>query len=131
GRDDQKWLTRAVAAPAKSVLVGRINARQGSCAIAASSGPSQCICASVRGVNDRSNLMIVPTIGVVIEDHDCCAAPGRLPLKEIDQIHDEGLFVQRIGITGVAVLVGGCLNEVDGRKVAGRYSSEEVIDIVL
>jgi len=53
--------------------------------------------------------MVVPAIGVVIGDDDGGLAPFRLLLEEVDQFDIAGLLVERIGIAGVTVLVGGIL----------------------
>ena len=44
---------------------------------------------------------------------------------------DEGLLVERIGVTGVAILIAGGLQEADGREVAGVDRIVEVVHVVL
>ena len=52
-------------------------------------------------------------------------------LKGVDDVDDEGLLVERIGVAGVGVLVGGGLEEADSGKVAGGERVGEVMDVVL
>ena len=40
-------------------------------------------------------------------------------LKEVDDVDDEGLLVERVGVAGVGVLIAGSLEEADGGHVAG------------
>ena len=52
-------------------------------------------------------------------------------LQKIDHIHHECLLVERIGISGMAILESGRLQEAYRRKVTGFQRVEEVLDIVL
>ena len=53
----------------------------------------------------------VMTTAVLLQSVDC--------FQEVDRVHDECLLVQRIGVAGVAVLISRCLQEADGRQIAG------------
>ena len=75
--------------------------------------------------------MVVPAIGVVVGDDHRGVLPVRLLLQEVDDVDDEGLLVQRIGVAGVAVLVAGRLEEADGREIAGVDRIVEVMHVVL
>ena len=75
--------------------------------------------------------MIVPAVGVIVHNDDRGAAPAGLQFEEVDGIDDKGLLIQRIGVPGMAVLIGWRLQEADCGKVACRDRSEEVVDIVL
>src|SRR5208282_3174632 len=74
--------------------------------------------------------MIIPTVGVVVGDDNRGALPlGRL-FQKVDHVDDIGLFVQRIGITGVAVLNRDGFQEADCGHVAGRDGRGEILDII-
>ena len=62
--------------------------------------------------------MIVPAVGVVIGDHNGRIVPVFRLLQLVDCVDDEGLFVDRVRIARMAVLIGRCLQEGDGRQVA-------------
>ena len=52
-------------------------------------------------------------------------------LKEVDDLHDEGLLIERIGVASVGILIAGSLQEADSGHVAGVHCSVEVINVVL
>jgi hypothetical protein len=85
----------------------------------------------LRIIQNGAHLMIVPTIGIVIENYDGGAAPFRLMLEEIDRANNEPLLVQRILISRVTVLETRSLEEADGRKIARGNGVEEIVNIVL
>src|SRR5215469_14454190 len=82
-------------------------------------------------IHDRPHLMVVPTIRVIVENDDRSAAPCGLLLQKVDQIHDEGLFIQRIRVSGVAVLESLRLQKTHSREIARLNSGEEIVEIVL
>jgi len=104
---------------------------QRSCARAAGSRTGQRVRRSGRGIHDRPQLMVVPSIGVVIHNDHCRAAPGRQRLQQIDRVHHEGLFVQRIGVSRMRVLIGRRLQKAHGRKISARGSRVEILDVIL
>src|SRR4029077_2231409 len=75
--------------------------------------------------------MVVPSIGVVVHDDHRRAAPGRLGLQKVDGVHQEGLLIQGIGVSGVTICVSWSLEEADRGKVASCDCGEEVANIVL
>src|ERR1700691_5175684 len=58
---------------------------------------------SRRLIHDLAELMIVPAVGVVIVDEDSRRTPLPLLLKEVDDLHDEFLLVEGVGIAGVRI----------------------------
>ena len=46
-------------------------------------------------------------------------------------MNDEGLFVERVRIAGMAILIARSLEEVDGREVAGVDGIVEIMHVVL
>ena len=71
--------------------------------------------------------MVVPTVGVIVEDDYRRALPGGLLLQEVDQRNQKGLLIQRIGVSGMAVLVGLRLDEADRREIARLNGTLEVV----
>ena len=51
-------------------------------------------------------------------------------LEEVDHCGDEGLFVERIGIAGVAVLESLRFQEADRRKIAGVNGVKEIMRVI-
>ena len=51
--------------------------------------------------------MVVPAIRIVIGDYDGCVLPFRRVLKKINYLYQERLLIERIGITGMPILIGG------------------------
>ena len=88
---------------------GRDQARVRS--VAASARTSERVSRAGRVVDDRAHLMVVPTIGIIVHNHDHSAFPLRPLLEEVDRADDEVLFVKRIRVAGMAVLVGRSLEE--------------------
>ena len=75
--------------------------------------------------------MIVPAVGVVVGDDDGGAGPERRLLDGVDDVDDEGLLIERIGVASVSVLIARGLQEADGGHVAGGKRIGEVVDVVL
>ena len=82
-------------------------------------------------VDDRTHLVVVPAVRVVVGDDHSGIRPVLLLLQEIDNVDDERLLVERIGVAGVAVLVARRLEEADSGEVAGIDGVVEVVRIVL
>ena len=59
--------------------------------------------------------MIIPTVRIVISDDHCCFPPLGPHLQGIDDPDEEVLFIERIGISGMTILEGRCLQEADRR----------------
>jgi hypothetical protein len=76
--------------------------------------------------------VIVPAVGIVIGDHDHRMRPiVAALLQKVDHLNDEGLLVERIGVAGVAVLIGRSLQKAYCREVSGADGSKEIEDVVL
>ena len=82
------------------------------------------------GIHDGVGV-IVPAIRVVIEDDDGGRFPVRALFDLVDRVGDEFLLVERVGVAGVAVLIGRRLEEAHGREVAGLQGRPEVGHVVL
>src|SRR5277367_2220662 len=82
-------------------------------------------------VHDRTHLVVIPAVGVVISDDYGGARPILLLLQEVDDGGDEGLLVQRIGVAGVTVLITRSLKVADRGEVAGVDSVVEIVSVVL
>src|SRR5215470_16451718 len=63
---------------------------------AALAGRSQRVQWSLGLPEDRSHLVVVPAVGVVVGDHHGGAAPGAELLQAVDRADQEGLLVQWI-----------------------------------
>ena len=84
-----------------------------------------------RGIHDRRHLMIVPAVGVIIENDDGSFRPFRALLQGIDDANHEMLLVERVRISGMPVLERRGLQETHGRQVARLERGEEVIDVII
>src|SRR5262249_569546 len=123
GRDEHKWLPRSVSA-ASLLSVGRRLA-------ATEARTAESVRRGLRLMDDWAHLMVVPTIGVIVEDEDSRILPFRTPHEEVDRFDHERLFIQRIRVLGVTVLESGGLQERDLRHVARVHRIEEIVDVVL
>src|SRR5207253_10607160 len=65
----------------------------------------------LRLVDDRSHHVIVPAVRVVVRDDHRRVVPEGGALEVVDGGDDEFLLVERIGVTGMAVLVCRGLEE--------------------
>ena len=63
--------------------------------------------------------MIIPAVGVIISQEHHHLRPLRKFLQPVDRFHQVTLFIQRIRITGVAVLICRSFQETDGRQNPG------------
>jgi hypothetical protein len=70
-------------------------------------------------VDDRTHLVVVPAVRVVVGDDHSSTRPVLLLLQKVDNVDHERPLVERIGVTGVAVLVARRLQIADGGEVAG------------
>ncbi len=111
--------------------VAGIDSRQGGAAVAAGSGAGERISRAGRLIHNRPHLMVIPAVGVVIDDHDRSVIPIRRLLQEVDHVHDKRLLVERIGISGVPVLISLRFQEADRWEVTVLHRRKEVIDVVL
>ena len=132
GRNHQQRKSRAVSAAALRVSRGGGNAGQSTCPGAAGAGSGQSIhrsgglidrwAASGGRTSHRSRHKRSPRRS---------SPRRRTALQEIDHVHDELLFIDRIGVAGMAILKTGGLQKTDRRKIAGAHSVVEIVDIVL
>src|ERR1700676_3459168 len=67
-----------------------------------------------RRVHDRRHLVVVPAVGVVIENDNSGFRPFRALLQRVDDAHQEMLFVERVGIAGM--LTAGRLSAFSASK---------------
>src|SRR6202167_5619416 len=82
-------------------------------------------------IHNRTHLVLIPAVGLVISDDYGGARPILLLLQEVDDGGDEGRLVQRIGVTGVTVLITRSRKEADRGEVAGVDSVVEIVSVVL
>ena len=94
-----------ISATSERVCVARIDAGQcgGGCPAGIRTG--QRIRRASRLVHDRSHLVVVPSVGIVVHHNNRSALPRRLLFEEVDQMHQEGLLIQWIRVACVAVLI--------------------------
>jgi hypothetical protein len=85
----------------------------------------------VRREQRRADLMVIPTIGVVVGDEDRRVVPVLRVLDRVDLFDEEFLFVEWIGVGGVAVLGRRRLEEGDLRHVPRFDGLFEPFDVVL
>ena len=76
-------------------------------------------------IDDRVHGVVVPAIGVIVGDDDRRFLPFIAGHDRVDRLHDEGLFVEWIGIARVAVRIGGGLEEAYGGHMAMLQGLEE------
>src|SRR5215831_1368020 len=75
--------------------------------------------------------MVVPAVGIVIEDEDGCALPCGLLLQEVDEIYQESLLIERIRVSGMAVLVSLRLDETHRWETPRTHSLVKILQIVI
>src|SRR5215475_13828793 len=75
--------------------------------------------------------MVVPAVGIVPGDNNCGVSPLRSLHEGIDYVHDENLFVDGVGVSGVAILIGAGLEIADCGQVAVLKSGKEIREVVL
>src|SRR6185437_7857829 len=100
---------------------GTVVTRQRRSRVTAESRTVQHVLRSLRLVHDLTQLMIVPTVGVIVSDDNGGAVPVRLSLQGVDHLRDERLLVKRSGVAGVTVLISRSFQIADGRVVAGVH----------
>ena len=111
--------------------IAGVDSRQRAAAIATSAKRREVIGRAGGLVHDRAHNVVVPTVRVVIQNHDCCAVPVFALLKEVNDVDYECLLVDRIGITGMAILIRRSLQETDRRKVPCFHRCIEVVHVVV
>jgi hypothetical protein len=79
--------------------------------VAAGPGSCQRIGDTLGRVGNATEDVVVPAVGVVICDDDRGARPVRGLLQGGDLLDQELLLVDRVGVEGVSVMVGGSLDE--------------------
>jgi len=131
GRDHNQRLPRAISAATQSVRIARINARQSNAAASAGVCSSQRIRRASGLVDDGGHLVVVPAVGIVVQDHDGGAAPTILLLQEVEQCHNELLLIQWIRVASMTILIGWSLNETHRREVALSDCAVKIQHIVL
>src|ERR1035441_7605262 len=75
--------------------------------------------------------MVVPAVGVVVQDDYGGAAPVRPLLQEVKGVDQEMLLVSWVGVSGVTVLIALRLEEAHCGLSAVGDGGEEVVDVVL
>src|SRR6266568_6912182 len=122
-----------LATASKRVWVRRIHTRQRSSRgrVPAQASTRKRILCSLGLVDDGTHLMVVPAVGIVIHDYNRRATPVRSRLEEIDHVNHESLFIQRIRITGVAILVCRGFQQADRREVAGANRCKEICNVIV
>src|SRR5262245_43497545 len=118
GRDHHERLARAIAATALGMKSGRVDAGKSKRAVAAKARGGKSIGSSGGLIEHGTHLMVIPSIGIVVQDHDRGIVPVPGTLEEVDGVDDERLLIQRVGITCVAVLKTGRLEEADFRVIS-------------
>src|SRR5258706_8492168 len=99
--------------------------------VTAQTSAAQCILRAMRLIENRSDLMVVPSIGIVVHDSDRGAAPLGPGLQEVDYVDQESLLIQRIGITGMPVLVSRGLEEAHCREIACLDRGIKVVQVII
>src|ERR1700677_4243609 len=83
------------------------------------------------GAVDEVGEVIVPAVRVVVGDDDGGAGPVGRFLNGIDGVDNERLFVEEVGVTGMAVLITGGFQDADGGQVVASEYGGEVQYVVL
>ena len=92
-RNHEEGLAGAIAAAAKSMRVRGIDAGECGIRVSAHANAREEVCCSGGRVYNRPHLMVVPAIGIVVHDDYSGAAPCGLLLQEVEEGHQERLFV--------------------------------------
>src|SRR5271170_7857547 len=103
-RDHDERKPRAEAAASLS-LRQAVCAGKGDKAGTTGAGAGESVLRADRAVDDRPDLMVIPAVGVVVCNDNRRAFPVGLLLEEVDDVDDEVLLVDRIGVAGMAVLI--------------------------
>src|SRR5215471_3803901 len=129
-RNYNEWLARAIAAAAQGMRVRGIHAGECGIRVSAHANAREEVCCSRRGVYDRPHLMVVPAIGIVVHDDYRGAALSGLLLQKVEERHQEHLLVQRIGVSGMTVLISGCFDETYSREIARAHGTVKIGQII-
>ena len=122
-RYNQQWQARTVAA---AILMSDAAGNTAAAVV------HQTIMHGVAGLTDDGwHDVIIPTIGVIVSYNHCGFLPLVGLLQAVDGLYNEGLLIQRIGVSRVSILISGGLQEAHRRKIAGVHCRPEVFQIVL
>jgi len=102
----------------------------GSSAGTANTVTIELVSAGIGGAGGSNVCVIVPAVGVIPGYDNSRVFPAGLLLQEVHHFHHESLLVQRIGVTGVAVLERRCFQVGNRGVVTGFNSRVEVVDII-
>src|SRR5271156_6714994 len=75
--------------------------------------------------------MIVPAIGIVVENDQRRVRPLRLALQEVGYPDHERLLINWIGIPRMSVLNGDGFEETHRREIARRNSGKEIFNVIV
>ena len=92
-RDNQQRQTGTKSTSALSMSVSAIHTRQRAVAIAAATGACQRVGTPSGLIDDGTHLVVVPSIRIIVSNHDGRVFPFRPILEEIDYLHEKRLFV--------------------------------------
>ena len=130
-RDHEQRQPRAVAASAHRVARLRRDAGEDRRAVATDAVAIERVDRPDRRVDDRAHEVVVPAIGVVPREQHRGVLPLRPALQIVQHPHEKRLLVDRIGVAGVAVLIGRRLEKRHRGEVSGIERREKVGEIVL
>src|SRR5262245_30415577 len=108
-----------------------IGTGQGRAAVAAGAGTSKRIRGTGGLVHDRTELVVVPTVRIVVSNHHRRAVPLSRFHERIDDLNDKRLLVNWIGVSGMAILIRRSFYETDGRQVSALHHGEEIDGVVV
>ena len=75
--------------------------------------------------------MIIPAVRIVISHDDRRAAPERRCHNRVHDVHNKGLLIERIRVTGMSILIRRGLQIANVRKIACAQSVKEIVRVVL
>src|SRR5262245_14723018 len=84
----------------------------------------------VRLIDDGRHHVVVPAVRVVKGDDHRHVAPLRELLELVQDVNQEDLLVERVGVTRVSILIGWCLEKGDRWEMAGASGPPEPGEIV-
>src|SRR5580693_520937 len=96
GGDDEKRLSRTVSATTLSVRGSGFDAGQRIYSAAAGSRTGERIGGGRRRIHDLAELVIVPAIGIVVQDNQRGVGPLRLGLQEVGHLNHKVLFIDGV-----------------------------------
>ena len=115
-RNGEHRQARTESAAALRMSIGRVYARQRARSITAASGTGKSVPAAAGLVHDRAHLVVVPAVGIVIGDDHGRVFPFGRALQKVDYLDGKCLLIERIGISGVPVLIRRQLSENSQRE---------------